>query len=97
MTTHAKDEKTGVGEDDQNQVVYPSLEIPFILLITRVMAILGWRVDPADMQGLPVDNAGNNHAFGYLVPAVCLAVVAAYALFDLRSNRQGGALVGEVH
>ncbi|MCW2812451.1 MAG: fucP [Friedmanniella sp.] len=61
-----------------------------------VMAILGGALIPP-MQGLLVDNAGNNHAIGYLVPMVCLAVVAAYALFDLRSNRHGGALVGEVH
>ena len=39
------------------------------------------------------DVAGQATAF--IVPAICLAVVAAYAMFDLRSNRHGGALVSE--
>jgi len=34
-------------------------------------------------------------AAGFIVPAICLALVAAYALFDLRTKRDGGALVSE--
>jgi FHS family L-fucose permease-like MFS transporter len=34
-------------------------------------------------------------AVGFVVPAICLALVTAYALFDLRTNREGGALVAE--
>jgi FHS family L-fucose permease-like MFS transporter len=44
-------------------------------------------------MGLVMDRADTN--VGFLVPAICLAVVAAYALFDLRSARHGGALVTE--
>ncbi len=57
-----------------------------------VMAILGGALVPP-IHGIVMDQAGAAVAFA--VPAVCLAVVAAYALFDLRSNRHGGALVAE--
>ncbi|SDE50103.1 L-fucose:H+ symporter permease [Auraticoccus monumenti] len=54
-----------------------------------VMAILGGALAPM-VHGAVMDQAGA--AKGYVVPAVCLALVAAYALFDLRSHRPG---VGE--
>src|SRR3954452_15943369 len=57
-----------------------------------VMAILGGALIPM-VHGKAMDLFGAAPAF--LVPALCLAVVAAYALFDLRSNRHGGALVSE--
>jgi MFS transporter, FHS family, L-fucose permease len=57
-----------------------------------VMAILGGALLPP-VQGLIMDVADTN--IGFLVPAVCLAIVAAYALFDLRSSRHGGPLVTE--
>src|SRR5215217_7582997 len=57
-----------------------------------VMAILGGALMPM-VHGKVADVAGQATAF--IVPAGCLAVVAAYALFDLRSNRHGGALVSE--
>ena len=57
-----------------------------------VMAILGGALLPPVM-GLVMDRADTN--IGYLVPAICLAFVAAYALFDLRSSRHGGPLVAE--
>ena len=57
-----------------------------------VMAILGGALLPM-VHGKVADVAGQ--AVAFIVPAVCLAVVAAYALFDLRSNRHGGALVHE--
>jgi FHS family L-fucose permease-like MFS transporter len=57
-----------------------------------VMAILGGALIPM-VHGKAMDLFGAAPAF--LVPAVCLAVVAAYALFDLRSNRHGGALISE--
>ena len=57
-----------------------------------VMAILGGALLPM-VHGKVADVAGQ--AVAFIVPAVCLAVVAAYALFDLRSNRHGGALVSE--
>ena len=57
-----------------------------------VMAILGGALLPP-VQGLIMDGAETNISF--LVPAICLAVVAAYALFDLRSARHGGPLVTE--
>ncbi|SHN87699.1 MFS transporter, FHS family, L-fucose permease [Geodermatophilus obscurus] len=57
-----------------------------------VMAILGGALLPP-AQGLIMDVADTN--IGFLVPAVCLAFVAAYALFDLRSSRHGGPLVTE--
>jgi hypothetical protein len=31
----------------------------------------------------------------FIVPAICLALVACYALFDLRTARHGGALASE--
>jgi FHS family L-fucose permease-like MFS transporter len=38
-------------------------------------------------------------AFGaapaYIVPGICLGLVACYALFDLRTKRRGGPLVSE--
>ena len=52
-----------------------------------VMAILGGALLPM-VQGGVMDVAGT--AFGYVVPAVSLALVAAYALFDLRSSRDSG-------
>jgi FHS family L-fucose permease-like MFS transporter len=52
-----------------------------------VMAILGGALIPP-MQGLVVDAAGDNHAIGFIIPAICLALVAAYALFDLRTHRE---------
>jgi FHS family L-fucose permease-like MFS transporter len=57
-----------------------------------VMAILGGALLPP-VQGLIMDGADTNISF--LVPAICLAIVAAYALFDLRSARHGGPLVTE--
>jgi FHS family L-fucose permease-like MFS transporter len=57
-----------------------------------VMAILGGAL-VTPVMGLVMDRADTNIAF--LVPAACLAVVAAYALFDLRSSRHGGPLVSE--
>jgi MFS transporter, FHS family, L-fucose permease len=52
-----------------------------------VMAILGGALIPP-LQGLVVDAAGDNHAIGFIIPAICLALVAAYALFDLRTHRE---------
>jgi FHS family L-fucose permease-like MFS transporter len=40
-----------------------------------------------------MDVAGAAEA--YIVPGVCLAGVALYALFDLRTSRHTGPLVGE--
>jgi FHS family L-fucose permease-like MFS transporter len=57
-----------------------------------VMAILGGALLPP-VQGLIMDSADTN--IGFVVPAICLAIVAAYALFDLRSSRHGGPLVAE--
>jgi MFS transporter, FHS family, L-fucose permease len=57
-----------------------------------VMAILGGALLPL-LQGKVMDDFGA--AVGYIVPAVCLAIVTAYALFDLRTNRGGGELVVE--
>jgi FHS family L-fucose permease-like MFS transporter len=57
-----------------------------------VMAILGGALVPP-LQGLLVDVAGKNHAIGFIVPAICLAVVALYALFDLRTNRQSHVVI----
>jgi MFS transporter, FHS family, L-fucose permease len=57
-----------------------------------VMAILGGALLPP-VQGLIMDGSTTN--IGFLVPAVALGVVAAYALFDLRSARHGGPLVVE--
>jgi FHS family L-fucose permease-like MFS transporter len=57
-----------------------------------VMAILGGALIPP-LQGAFVDAVGNQ-ALGFIVVAVCLAVVAAYALFDLRTNRGADVTVG---
>ena len=57
-----------------------------------VMAILGGALMPPIM-GLIMDSSGT--AAGFIVPAVCLAFVAAYALFDLRSDRHAAPLVAE--
>jgi len=50
-----------------------------------VMAILGGAVMPL-VHGRVMDAVGANLA--YIVPAVCLAMVACYALFDLRSGHR---------
>src|SRR4051794_18658990 len=57
-----------------------------------VMAILGGALMPL-VQGKLMDAVSAN--FAYVVPAVCLAGVACYALFDLRTARHGGPLVAE--
>lgn len=57
-----------------------------------VMAILGGALMPP-IQGRIMDVVDT--ATGFIVPAICLALVACYALFDLRTRRDGGALVGE--
>ncbi len=57
-----------------------------------VMAILGGALMPP-IQGKLMDEVGAATAF--VVPAFCLAMVALYALYDLRTNREGGALVAE--
>jgi FHS family L-fucose permease-like MFS transporter len=61
-----------------------------------VMAILGGALLPM-VHGKLMDVLGAAPAF--IVPAVCLAAVAGYALFDLRSDRHSGPLVteGAVH
>ena len=53
-----------------------------------VMAILGGALLPM-VQGVVMDAFGST-ALGYAVPGACLAVVAAYALFDLRTSRDPG-------
>lgn len=58
-----------------------------------VMAILGGALMPP-IQGLLVDNLGGNQAYGFIVVAISLAVVAAYAMFDLRTNRDASVVVG---
>ena len=50
-----------------------------------VMAILGGALLPM-VQGVVMDAFGST-AVGYAVPGACLAVVASYALFDLRTSR----------
>jgi FHS family L-fucose permease-like MFS transporter len=57
-----------------------------------VMAILGGAIMPL-VQGRVMDEVGTAPAF--IVPAICLGLVACYALFDLRTRREGGALVPE--
>jgi MFS transporter, FHS family, L-fucose permease len=57
-----------------------------------VMAILGGAIMPL-VQGKLMDEVGA--ALAYAVPGVCLALVACYALFDLRTHRGGGELVAE--
>jgi FHS family L-fucose permease-like MFS transporter len=49
-----------------------------------VMAILGGAIMPM-VHGAVMDEVGP--AMGYVVPGVCLALVGAYALFDLRNTR----------
>jgi MFS transporter, FHS family, L-fucose permease len=49
-----------------------------------VMAILGGALMPM-VHGAIMDVAGP--ALGYVVPGICLALVGAYALFDLRNER----------
>ena len=49
------------------------------------MAILGGALLPM-VHAAVMDSAGT--AAGYVVPGVCLALVAAYALFDLRTTRE---------
>jgi MFS transporter, FHS family, L-fucose permease len=57
-----------------------------------VMAILGGAIMPLVMGRL-MDQVGTATAF--VVVAICLALVTLYALFDLRSRREGTALVAE--
>jgi len=57
-----------------------------------VMAILGGAV-VTPIMGLVMDRMGT--ALAFVVPGVCLALVALYALFDLRTDREGGPLVVE--
>ncbi len=57
-----------------------------------VMAILGGALVPP-IHGLVMDEVGAALAYG--VPGICLAFVAAYALFELRTNPEGGELVVE--
>ena len=57
-----------------------------------VMAILGGALLPM-VHGKVMDVAGAAEA--YLVPGLCLAGVALYALFDLRTSRHTGPLVSE--
>jgi len=57
-----------------------------------VMAILGGAL-LTPIQGLLMDQIGTAQSF--VVPAICLALVTCYALFDLRANPEGGALVAE--
>ena len=57
-----------------------------------VMAILGGAIAPL-VHGRLMDEFGA--ALAFVVPGVCLALVTAYAVFDLRTNRDGGELVAE--
>jgi FHS family L-fucose permease-like MFS transporter len=57
-----------------------------------VMAILGGAII-TPIHGRTMDVLGAAPAF--VVPGVCLALVTCYALFDLRTNREGGELVAE--
>lgn len=59
-----------------------------------VMAILGGAVVPL-VQARIMDVTVTN--IGYLVPGVCLAMVGAYALYDIRSSRpaEAGAVTGD--
>jgi FHS family L-fucose permease-like MFS transporter len=57
-----------------------------------VMAILGGALLPM-VHGKVMDSVGAAEA--YIVPAVCLAGVALYALFDLRTSRHAGPLMTE--
>jgi FHS family L-fucose permease-like MFS transporter len=53
-----------------------------------VMAILGGAIVPL-VQGALMDTVSTQ--FGFVVPAVCLAVVALYAVFDLRTRRSSAS------
>ena len=57
-----------------------------------VMAILGGAIMPL-VHGKVMDDVGA--ALAYVVPGICLAFVACYALFDLRTDRHSRALVAE--
>jgi FHS family L-fucose permease-like MFS transporter len=57
-----------------------------------VMAILGGALLPL-VHGKVMDAFGASQA--YIVPAICLAGVALYALFDLRTSRHPSPLVSE--
>jgi MFS transporter, FHS family, L-fucose permease len=57
-----------------------------------VMAILGGAL-LTPIHGLLMDEVGAALAFG--VPGVCLALVACYAVYDLRTNKEGGPLAVE--
>jgi len=57
-----------------------------------VMAILGGALLPM-VHGKVMDTFGAAQA--YIVPAICLAGVALYALFDLRTSRHAGPLMTE--
>jgi MFS transporter, FHS family, L-fucose permease len=57
-----------------------------------VMAILGGALMPL-VHGKVMDTFGAAEAF--IVPALCLAGVALYALFDLRTSRHTGPLMAE--
>jgi len=57
-----------------------------------VMAILGGALLPL-VHGKLMDAVSAN--FAYIVPLLCLAGVACYALFDLRTARHEGPLVAE--
>jgi MFS transporter, FHS family, L-fucose permease len=59
-----------------------------------VMAILGGALLPL-VQGRLMDQVGTATAF--IVPAICLAFVTCYALFDLRTRRHGGPLAEGAH
>ena len=58
-----------------------------------VMAILGGALIPL-VHAILMDQVGA--AFAFIVPAVCLALVTCYAVFDLRTHRAGDDLVTEV-
>jgi FHS family L-fucose permease-like MFS transporter len=49
-----------------------------------VMAILGGALAPM-LHGAVMDELGA--AMGYVIPAICLALVAAYALYDMTHER----------
>jgi FHS family L-fucose permease-like MFS transporter len=54
-----------------------------------VMAILGGAILPL-VHGMVMDQVGA--ALAFVVPAICLAMVTLYALFELRSSREGDEL-----
>jgi FHS family L-fucose permease-like MFS transporter len=59
-----------------------------------VMAILGGALMPL-VHGRVMDTAGA--AVGFIVPAVCLALVTCYALFDLRAGARGPLMTEGAH